>query len=103
VTLTEIKELLVAVDPHIRHYYSMEERQDYTYWEETDRLPFTADGLHVEGWTFYVHRFTRDSQDAVATALFSVLDADPRIALSHTVAYEPESEYIHHIYRCEAL
>lgn len=102
-TLTEIRDLLIQADPDIRHYFSTEENRDYTWWEETDRLPFTADNRHVEGWTFYVHRFTRTENDPVAAALFTLLDSDPRVTVSYTQDYEPDTEYSHHIFRCECL
>lgn len=102
-TLTEIRDLLVTVDPQIRHYFSMSDGADYTYWEEEGRLPFTADGVHQEGWTFYVHRYTHDPQDPVAAALFALLDADPRTAVSVTHDYEPDTGYIHHAFRVEGF
>lgn len=102
-TLQEIKSLLVQAAPDIRHYFSVETDIDYTWWEETEPLPYTADGVHVQGWVFYVHRFTRQENDSVAAALFALLDADPRIAVSSTQDYEPETDYTHYIFRCEAL
>lgn len=102
-TLQEIRALLIQADPGIRHYFSTEQNRDYTWWEETQRLPFTADNRHVEGWAFYVHRFTRQADDAVAAALFSLLDGDPRVTVSHTQDYDPDTEYSHHIFRCECV
>lgn len=102
-TLTEIRNLLIQADPDIRHYFSTEENRDYTWWEETDILPFTADGVHVEGWVFYVHRFTRQADDPIVAALFALLDANPRTTVSHTQDYDPVSEYSHHIFRCEGI
>lgn len=101
-TLGEIRDLLVSVDPDIRHYFSTETQQDYTFWEETGRLPLTRDDRHAEAWRFAVHRFTRDEFDPVARRLFDALDADPRTAVIHTVDQEPDTGYIHHIYQCEA-
>lgn len=100
-TLEDIRSLLVSVDPEIRHYFSEEPSRDYSYWEETRRLPFMADDLHEEGWRFYVHRFTRRENDPVAFALFAALEEDPGTTVAHQVDYEPESGYIHHIFECE--
>lgn len=102
-TLGDIRTLLVSVDPGIRHYFSTETDRDYTYWEELQRLPFTADGCHEEGWRFYVHRFTRDEFDQVARRLFETLDADPRTAVIHRVDAERDTGYIHHIFECEGF
>lgn len=102
-TLDEIKAKLVAIDPDIKHYFTMSDADAYSYWEETSRLPFTADGQHQGGWRFYVHRFTRIENDPTVIALFSALDADFRIAVRWTVGFEQESGYIHHIFECEAV
>lgn len=100
-TLGDIRALLVGVDPDIRHYFSTETERDYSFWEETQRLPLTADDRHDEAWRFYVHRFTRDEFDPLARRLFAALDADPRTTVAHTVDFEPETGYIHHIFECE--
>lgn len=101
-TLEQIRAFLVAVDPDIKHYFTMSDDGAYSYWEETSRLPFTADGRHQDGWRFYVHRFTRQEGDQMALALFNALDADFRIAVRWTIGFDKESGYIHHIFECEA-
>ena len=104
-TLTEINEILTAVDPQIKHYFSMSKTDAYTYWEETKYLPFINDGRYDEDKPirFYVHRFTRTEEDPVAEALFSALDQNDRIAVDRTVDYDKESNYIHHIFECEGF
>ena len=103
-TLQEIRTLLAGVDPEIRHYYSEGTGADYTYWEETRRLPFMADDRYAEeAWRFYVHRYTRSGTDQIANALFDALDQDPRVAVSYSIDYDPQSGYIHHIYECECI
>lgn len=101
-TLNEIKDMLVTVDPGIKHYFSMGKGTAYSYWEETKRLPFISDGHHSEeGWRFYVHRFTKESGDTVAAALFQALDDDVRVAVSWQTDFEQDTGYIHHIFECE--
>lgn len=100
-TLSDIKTLLASVDPDVRHYFSTEKKKAYTYWEETSRLPMLADDAHEEAWRFYVHRFTHSENDDIAVSLFAALDGDERVAVSHTVDYEPDTGYIHHIFECE--
>lgn len=101
-TLSEIKTLIAGVDPAARHYYSAADGTDYTVWEERDLLPLVGDDHHIaEGWAFYVHRFTKREDDPVAAALFRALDAAPEIAVSYTADQEPDTGYIHHIFRCE--
>lgn len=103
-TLSAIKALVAAVDPAVRHYWSAADGTDYTVWEETERLPLAADDRHIEqGWVFYVHRFTKTENDAIAAQLFQALDALPEIAVAETVDQEPDTGYIHHILRCEGV
>ena len=100
-TLSEIRDLLVSVDPGIRHGFSMEKDKDYTYWQETQRLSLLRDDRHDEGWIFYVHRFTHDEFDPVADRFFQVLDTDPRTTVIHRPDYENDTGYIHHIFECQ--
>lgn len=102
-TLSEIKALLMDAIPTetVTHYFSTATTKDYTYWEETRRLPLTADDGHDEAWRFYVHRYTKRENDPVAARLYAALDADPRVAVAWTTDYDPASGYIHHIFECE--
>ena len=107
-TIGEIRTLLVSVDSGIRHYFSMSNAEAYSYWEETHRLPLTADDQHkTEAWKFYVHRFTKTEDDVIAAAFFKALDEDPRICVRWVVDSEqgtgsdPDAGYIHHIFECE--
>lgn len=101
-TLAEIQTLLVGADPDIKHYFSMKRGKAYSYWEETQRLATMADDHHADdAWRFYVHRYTKEEYDEIASHLFRVLDDHPGISVIHTVDYDPDSGYIHHIYECE--
>ena len=102
-TLSDIKTLLAGIDPNVRHYFSEATGASYTFWEETQRLPYLADDVHQEGWEFYVHRFTKDEEDEVAAEIFSALDEDPRTTVIHRVDFEPDTGYIHHIFQCEGF
>ena len=103
-TRDEIKALLVTADPSIRHYFSMSDAEAYSYWEETQRLPFLADDVHDasnQAWKFYVHRYTKTEDDAIAQAIFDTLDADPRTTVRWIINHDPQDGYIHHIFECE--
>lgn len=103
-TIPEIRELVAEIDPNIRHYFSMGTGTDYTFWEETERLPMMADNHHVEeAWRFYVHRFTKTETDPLSALIFSTLDNDPRVSVRHTVDHEDDTGYIHHIFECEGI
>lgn len=101
-TLKEIAAFLTEADPLISHYESMDKQGDYTFWEETRPLSFMADGVHQEGWRFYVHRYTREEEDPIAAALMTDMDTSDRITVEHEVDYIPEKDMIHHIFACEA-
>ena len=102
-TLSNIQTLLATVDSGIRHYFSAGTGSAYSYWEETQRLNLPTDDSHQahEGWRFYVHRFTKESGDATAAALFKALDEDAGIAVTWTIDFENDTGYIHHIFECE--
>lgn len=100
-TREEIRELLITVDPDIRHHRSEHLEPDYTYWDETRPLGIAADNRQFDDWAFVVHRYTKQENDLIAEALFEALDGDPRIAVRRSVDYNREEGYIHHIFDCE--
>ncbi len=101
-TKEDIRELLVSVDPDIKYKFSMSDADSYSYWEDTQRLPLIADDEHKEAWRFYVHHFTKQEDDPVATAFFQALDQEPGITVSWTKGpREPDTGYIQHIFTCE--
>ena len=100
-TLHDTRDLLVSVDPDIKHYFTDSDAPAYSYWEETRRLPMISDDRHEEAWHFYVHRYTKAEDDLTASLLFETLDQDPRITVRYTADYDPDSGYTHHIYECE--
>ena len=103
-TIEEIRTLVLGADPTAERYESSRAGSDsYTTWRELRRLPATADGEHIEGWSFQVDRFTRDEDDATAAALFATLDGCERVAVAYDTDYEPDTGYIHHIYDCEGF
>lgn len=100
-TTAEIKTLIISVDPNAKHRFTMEKGRDYTYWQETHRLPLTSDDEHEEAWAFVVHRFTKSDSDPVAPALFAALDAEPSVTVRWLQDFEESTGYIHHIFDCE--
>ena len=100
-TLNDIQDLLITVDPDIKHYFSMSEARSYSYWEETRRLSLTANGRHEEGWHFYVHLFSKIEGDPKAASFFDTLDEDVRTTVTWTVDPMRDEGYIHLIFECE--
>ena len=103
-TLAELQALLASIDPDIRHGWTMADGRDYTWWQETARLPLVADDRHIaEGWVFYVHRFSKANIDPIAEDLFETLDGLPNLAVAQEITFEPETGYSHFVYRCEVI
>ena len=102
-TLEEIREFVVSIDPNAQRYESSSREGDYTVWGEYSLLPITANGRHVGGWRFQVDRFTRNEDDELTAAFLAALDASPRISFHYEVSYERDTRYIHHIFDCEAV
>lgn len=100
-TLDEIRELLITVDPDIRHHRSEHLEPDYTYWDETHLLGIAADNSQFDDWAFVVHRYTKRESDHIAKALFNALNSDPRVAMVYRVDHSRDEGYIHHIFDCE--
>ena len=101
-TVAEIKELLVSVDPGVQRYEHDHEGEDaYTVWCELGRIGEYGDGEEEGTIRFQVDRFTKEEDDATAAALLAALEAEDDIAVDYLVDYERETGYIHHIFDCE--
>lgn len=102
-TLQEIKALVLSADPNAQHYSSTHDAVNYTTWREYRRLSMTSDDTHVKGWAFQIDRFTYDEFDVIAEAIEAALENAPGVAYGYQVDYEPDTEYIHHIFECEGI
>lgn len=102
ITLAQVKAIVLEGDPAAKHYFHTA-RGNYTTWHEYMRLPETSDDVHGGGWRFQIDRFTKDEDDPVAAQIESVLSEHPNVAYSYQVDFETDTEYIHHIFDCEAI
>ena len=101
-TISEIKALLVTVDPTIERYESSKRDTDaYTVWYETNPGRAHADDQKQDVIKFQVDRFTKTEDDETAAAIYNALDARDDIAFDYLVDYENDTGYIHHIFDCE--
>ncbi len=102
-TATEIKTLLVGVDPNVQRYDhdGAGTGDAYTVWYEVGRIGAYGDGAEEGTIRFQVDRFTKDEDDAIAAALLAALDGADNIAVDYRVDYERDTGYIHHIFVCE--
>lgn len=101
-TASEVKEILVAVDPHIERYESSRKGKNaYTVWYELGFTDHFSDGENEEILRFQIDRFTKNENDPIAAAILTALNGRDDIAYHYEVDYEPDTGYIHHIFDCE--
>ena len=102
-TIQEIKNLLVAVDPDIQRYDHDRAGtgEAYTVWAELRPVGCYGDGKEEGTIRFQVDRFTKEEDEGVALALKAALENEDDIAVDYLVDYERDTGYIHHIYVCE--
>ena len=104
-TIQEIKNLLVAVDPDVQRYDHdwAGTGEAYTVWQEITPLGVYGDGTEEGSIHFQVDRFTKTEDETTAAALLTALEGADDIAVDYRVDYEKDTGYIHHIYDCEGL
>ncbi len=104
-TVQEIKDLLVAVDPDVQRYdHDRAGSGDaYTVWQELRPVGFYGDGREDGSIRFQVDRFTRDEDEPTAAAILDALESRDDIAVDYQTDYERDTGYIHHIYVCEGI
>ena len=104
-TVSEIKTLLVSVDPNVQRYDhdGAGQAEAYTVWYELQPLDLYGDGREQGTIRFQVDRFTKTEDEPLAATLRDTLEAQDDIAVDYLVDYERDTGYIHHIYVCEAI
>lgn len=104
-TVREIKDLLIAVDPDVQRYdHDRAGSGDaYTVWQELRPVGFYGDGREDGSIRFQVDRFTRDEDEPTAAAILDALESRDDIAVDYQTDYERDTGYIHHIYVCEGI
>lgn len=102
-TVDDIKDFVVAIDPDADHYESeYREGASYTVWYEQGPIEEdSGDGEYLGGIKFTIARITREENDVIAAALYAALDASDTIAFQYKPDFDPESGYILHIFACE--
>ena len=104
-TASDIKTLLLSVDPDVQRYEhdGAGTADAYTVWYELRPLGFYGDGQEEGTIRFQVDRFSRDEDDAVAAALKETLEGQDDIAVEYRTDYERDTGYVHHIFVCEGI
>ena len=102
-TVSDIQNFVVAIDPNADHYESeYREGASYTVWyEQGPAEENVGDGEYMGGIKFTIARITRVENDAIAAALYAALDASDTIAFQYKLDFDPESGFILHIFNCE--
>lgn len=101
-TVQEIKDMLVAVDPEVQRYdHDRAGTGDaYTVWQETTPDGFYGDGQEEGSLRFQVDRFTKEEDDEIAQRLKEALEARDDVAMDYLVDVEKDTGCVHHIYAC---
>ena len=104
-TIQEIKNLLVAVDPDIQRYDHDRAGtgEAYTVWAEIHPVGFYGDGQEQGSIRFQVDRFTKEEDEAMAESIRRALEDADYIAVDYRVDYEKNTGWIHHIFDCEGV
>ena len=104
-TASEIKTLLLSVDPNVQRYEhdGAGTADAYTVWRELRPVGCYGDGKEEGTIRFQVDRFTKEEDETLAATLKTTLEAQDDIAVEYLVDYEQDTGYIHHIYVCEAI
>ena len=101
-TLADIQELVVSIDPNADHYESAyREGESYTVWYEQGPLDNFGDGDYLGGIKFVIARITMEENDSIVSAIKTALDARDDIAFDYKPDYDPATGYILHIFECE--
>ena len=104
-TVQEIKDLLVSVDPDVQRYDHDRagSGDDYTVWHELRPVGCYGDGEEEGTIRFQVDRYTKAEDDETAALLKATLEEQDDIAVEYLTDYDKEDDYIHHIFVCEAI
>lgn len=104
-TVQEIKDLLVAMDPDVQRYDHDRagEGEAYTVWREVQPVGLYGDGQEEGSIRFQVDRFTKEEDEETATQIRAALEGQDDITVDYRVDYERDTGYIHHIFDCEAV
>lgn len=102
-TIKQLRTFVQSIDQDAKHYYTTLDGDSYTVWAETNRTGIDANnGLAEKGWQFEIIRYTQDEFDDMPERIEVALDEHPTAAYSYRVEVDAESEYVMHIFDCEA-
>lgn len=97
-----VRQIVTAIDPTAKHYFTRLDGGSFTVWAETDRTGLEADNGYAElGWNFEIVRYTKNEFDDMPAKIEDALRKNPRVAFEYSVSADPESGYIMHVFDCE--
>lgn len=100
-TVQQIKEMVLAIDPDAKHYYTSKQGNAFTVWGEYERAGQGAEDRHDYGWKFEIDRYTRDEEDTVPDMIEQILIDHPGVSYTYQVYYDHTARYIVHVFDCE--
>lgn len=100
-TVQEIKDFIVQIDPEARHYQAGKPTESFTIWMEFEKIGPSADNHYIPGWRFVIDRLTKVEDDPIAKAFEDALDESDFISYEYTVRSNLQTGYINHHFECE--
>ena len=100
-TVQQIKEMVLAIDPDAKHYYTSKQGNAFTVWGEYERAGPGAEDRHDYGWKFEIDRYTRDEEDSMPNQIEQMLIDHHGVSYTYQVFYDHTAGYIRHVFDCE--
>ena len=100
-TVQQIKEMVLAIDPDAKHYYTSKQGNAFTVWGEYERAVQGTEDRHDYGWKFEIDRYTRDEEYSMPNQIEQMLIDHPGVSYTYQVFYDHTAGYIRHVFDCE--
>ena len=102
-SLTDIRDLVLAADPAACAYESDSAEESYTTWQPLWPMNQFVDNRYADGWHFVIDRFTRMQDDPITANIRAALDDAPGVAYAMEIDYEQETGIIHISFTCDGV
>lgn len=97
--LTVFRNLILEADPNATKFNGVG-GDNYTVWTPYSVDKEMSDDTEEDSaWTIQVDRFTKNDNDPIAKKIYDKL-TQAGIPFDYQVAFEPDTQYLHHIYDC---
>lgn len=103
VSITELKAILLGVDPDLKKYFWPGTGEAYTVWTPHHISTEMSDDLPEQKITkVTIDRYSKQEADPVADQIMEALESRSISTEEPLTAFEADSGYFHHIIECYA-